>query len=241
MPQDTALVLLQEGIAAAKAGNKALARLLLLEATEQDPHSELGWLWLAGVAESPQEALDCLQRVLAINPANPHALKGLEWAKAQAARAAPPRPPPLRPAASADASQAVEKSPAQAARGVVLVVDDSATVRKLVSITLEKQGYRVIAAADGLEALGALSDRLPDLVLLDITMPRMDGYQVCKIVKGNPETSHIPVIMLSGKDGFFDKVRGRMAGSTDYITKPFEPEALVQAVEKYVRRPARKT
>jgi twitching motility two-component system response regulator PilG len=104
----------------------------------------------------------------------------------------------------------------------------------LVTITLEKRDYRVIPASDGLEALAKINDGLPDLVLLDITMPRMDGYQLCKIIKGNPGTKHVPVVMLSGKDGFFDKVRGRMAGSTEYITKPFEPDALVRTVEKHI-------
>jgi twitching motility two-component system response regulator PilG len=118
-------------------------------------------------------------------------------------------------------------------RGNILVVDDSPTVCKLVVITLEKHGYRVVTAADGLEGLARIQDELPDLVLLDITMPRMDGYQLCKVVKGSEETKHIPVVMLSGKDGFFDKVRGRMVGSTGYITKPFDPDTLLRAVEKY--------
>lgn len=116
-------------------------------------------------------------------------------------------------------------------------MDDSPTICKLVSITLEKHGYRVISAANGLEALARMNDRLPTLVLLDITMPGIDGYQLCKLIKGNKETENIPVIMLTGKDGFFDKVRGRMAGSTDYITKPFEPGELLQAVRKHSGRP----
>ena len=122
-------------------------------------------------------------------------------------------------------------------RGRILVVDDSPTIRKLVSLTLENHGYRVIAAASGLEALAKLNDGLPSLILLDITMPGMDGYQLCKIIKGNQETESIPVVMLTGKDGFFDKVKGRMAGSTDYITKPFDPEALLRAVERHSTRP----
>jgi twitching motility two-component system response regulator PilG len=116
-------------------------------------------------------------------------------------------------------------------------VDDSPTIRKLVSLTLEKHGYRVIAAASGLEALGKLNDGLPSLILLDITMPGMDGYQLCKIINGNQETESIPVVMLTGKDGFFDKVKGRMVGSTDYITKPFDPEALLRAVERHSTHP----
>ena len=124
----------------------------------------------------------------------------------------------------------------QTVRGTILVVDDSPTVCKLVSITLEKHGYRVITAGNGLEALARINDGLPDLILLDITMPRIDGYQLCKIIKGNLDTKYIPVVMLTGKDGFIDKVRGRMAGSTDYITKPFDADTLLRAVEKHSNR-----
>lgn len=119
-------------------------------------------------------------------------------------------------------------------RKLILAVDDSLTVRKIVSITLERLGYRVITAADGMQALARLSEQAPDLVLLDITMPRMDGYQVCKVIKQAPGTKSIPVVMLSGKDGFFDKVKGRLAGATDYITKPFREATLAEVVEKYI-------
>lgn len=115
----------------------------------------------------------------------------------------------------------------------ILVVDDSPTVRKLISVKLEKVGHRVITANDGLEALSKLNETIPDLILLDITMPRLDGYQLCKLVRGNAATRHIPIVMISGKDGFFDKVRGRMAGSTAYITKPFGPETLIETVQTY--------
>ena len=116
----------------------------------------------------------------------------------------------------------------------ILVVDDSATVRKLISGKLEKQGHAVICAVDGVEGLEKMEERLPDLVLLDITMPRMDGYEVCKQIRANPAAKDIPVVMISGKDGFFDKVRGRMAGTTAYITKPFGPETLMKALETYL-------
>jgi twitching motility two-component system response regulator PilG len=118
-------------------------------------------------------------------------------------------------------------------RGTVLVVDDSTTVRKLVAITLERHHFRVITATNGLEALAYLESEMPDVVLLDITMPKMDGYKVCKTIKNNAETSHLPVIMLSGKDGFFDKMRGRMAGSTEYLTKPFDPDTLIKTVSRF--------
>jgi twitching motility two-component system response regulator PilG len=117
---------------------------------------------------------------------------------------------------------------------VILVVDDSPTVRKIVKVTLTKMGCQVVMAEDGLEALAKIEDEKPDLILLDIIMPRMDGYQVCSLIKKKPHYKHIPVVMLSGKDGFFDKVRGRLAGSTGYITKPFQPHVLTETVEKHL-------
>jgi twitching motility two-component system response regulator PilG len=116
----------------------------------------------------------------------------------------------------------------------ILVVDDSPTVRKLIAGKLEKCGHDVICASDGVEAMERLANFVPDLILLDITMPRMDGYQVCKQIRSNSATKDIAVVMISGKDGFFDKVRGRMAGTTGYITKPFGPETLMKAVEMYL-------
>jgi twitching motility two-component system response regulator PilG len=117
---------------------------------------------------------------------------------------------------------------------VVLVVDDSATIRHLVALTLHTAGYIVRMAEDGVKALSMLQDGIPDLVLMDINMPRMDGYQVCKVIKGDEATKRVPVVMLSGKDGFFDKVKGRLAGSSEYITKPFDADSLVRSVEKHV-------
>lgn len=117
----------------------------------------------------------------------------------------------------------------------ILVVDDSPTVRKLIAGKLEKCGHEVYCAADGVEAIEQLDTMVPDLILLDITMPRMDGYQVCKVIRSKDATKDVPVVMISGKDGFFDKVRGRMAGTTGYITKPFGPETLMKAVETYLK------
>ncbi len=116
----------------------------------------------------------------------------------------------------------------------ILVVDDSATVRKLISSKLEKSGHNVVCAEDGVDAMSVLESTVPDLVLLDIAMPRMDGYSVCKLIRANEATKDVPVVMISGKDGFFDKVRGRMAGTTGYITKPFGPETLMRALETYL-------
>jgi twitching motility two-component system response regulator PilG len=116
----------------------------------------------------------------------------------------------------------------------ILVVDDSPTVRKLIAGKLEKSGHEVMCANDGVEAMERLESMVPDLILLDITMPRMDGYQACKNIRSKSSTKDVPIVMISGKDGFFDKVRGRMAGTTGYITKPFGPETLMKAVEMYL-------
>jgi twitching motility two-component system response regulator PilG len=128
-----------------------------------------------------------------------------------------------------------ENTDAPAPSRTILVVDDSATVRKLISGKLEKSGHEVVCAVDGMDALAKLEEMSPDLILLDITMPRMDGYQVCKTIRTNSATKNIPVVMISGKDGFFDKVRGRMAGTTGYITKPFGPETLMKALDVYIK------
>ncbi|MEZ5362701.1 MAG: response regulator [Bryobacterales bacterium] len=121
-------------------------------------------------------------------------------------------------------------------RPLILAVDDSKTVQKMISTVLEKESYRVLQAEDGLSALAKLDEEMPALILLDITMPRMDGYQVCKVITGNDATKHIPVIMLSGKDGFFDKVRGKMVGASNYITKPFDPNELTKTIGKFLKK-----
>lgn len=112
----------------------------------------------------------------------------------------------------------------------VLVIDDSNTIRRSAEIFLKQAGHEVVLAEDGFDALAKLSDYRPDLVFCDILMPRLDGYQTCAIIKRNPNFAAVPVIMLSSKDGLFDKARGRMVGSQDYLTKPFTKDQLLQAV-----------
>jgi len=112
----------------------------------------------------------------------------------------------------------------------VLVIDDSNTIRRSAEIFLKQGGHEVALAEDGFDALAKLGDFHPDLVFCDILMPRLDGYQTCAIIKRNPQFSGVPVIMLSSKDGLFDKARGRMVGSQDYLTKPFTKDQLLQAV-----------
>ena len=116
----------------------------------------------------------------------------------------------------------------------ILVVDDSPTVRKLVAMTLEKRGFKVVSAFDGVAAIKEIAAHNPALILMDINMPRLDGYQLCKLVKKHETTRNIPVVMLSGKDGMFDRLRGRLVGCSGYITKPFVPDVLVEAVEEYL-------
>ncbi len=338
MPAADFAELLRAGIAAAKRGDKARARFLLRQAASLSDASALAWLWLASVAASREEAIEHLEKALAIDPGHERAREWLGKLRARApAKARRPWRCPLcqaegvvemgqcptcravltlddvdllirndkadrdllrraisrlealsgddvghqvhfrlglaylnlrrvyegitrlrvasqlHPAdrklraAIDELARRLDQSAALverteraapgggAARRTVLVVDDSPTVLKLVGMALERQGHAVLVAANALQALARLDEVTPDLVLLDITMPHMDGFQLCKLIKGNPQTAGVPVVMLSGKDGLFDKVRGRLAGAIDHVAKPFDPAALVQAVEKHCR------
>ena len=115
----------------------------------------------------------------------------------------------------------------------VLVIDDSNTIRRSAEIFLKQGGHEVTLAEDGFDALSKVSDSLPDLIFCDILMPRLDGYQTCAIIKRNEKFADTPVVMLSSKDGVFDKARGRMVGSQDYLTKPFTKDQLLQAVAQH--------
>ena len=115
----------------------------------------------------------------------------------------------------------------------VLVIDDSNTIRRSAEIFLKQGGHEVLLAEDGFDALSKVNDHKPHLIFCDILMPRLDGYQTCAIIKRNADFSHVPVVMLSSKDGVFDKARGRMVGSQDYLTKPFTKDQLLQAVQQF--------
>jgi twitching motility two-component system response regulator PilG len=117
----------------------------------------------------------------------------------------------------------------------VLVIDDSNTIRRSAEIFLKQGGYEVLLAEDGFDALSKVNDHVPDLIFCDILMPRLDGYQTCAIIKRSARFSTVPIIMLSSKDGLFDKARGRMVGSEDYLTKPFTKDQLLQAVNQHRR------
>ena len=117
----------------------------------------------------------------------------------------------------------------------ILVIDDSNTIRRSAEIFLKQGGHEVALAEDGFDALAKVNDHQPHLIFCDILMPRLDGYQTCAIIKRNPKFAQVPVIMLSSKDGLFDKARGRMVGSEDYLTKPFTKHQLLQAVQQHCR------
>ncbi|MGB1580209.1 MAG: response regulator [Nevskiales bacterium] len=113
----------------------------------------------------------------------------------------------------------------------VMVIDDSKTIRRSAETLLAEFGCEVVTANDGFEAMAAVADHDPDIIFVDIMMPRLDGYQVCALVKNNPTYKRIPVIMLSSRDGLFDRARGRIVGSTEYLTKPFTRDELVKAIQ----------
>ena len=115
----------------------------------------------------------------------------------------------------------------------ILVIDDSNTIRRSAEIFLKQGGHEVVLAEDGFDALSKIADYQPDLIFCDILMPRLDGYQTCAIIKRNDKFSDTPVVMLSSKDGVFDKARGRMVGCQDYLTKPFTKDQLLQAVQQF--------
>ncbi|NND91496.1 MAG: response regulator [Granulosicoccus sp.] len=115
----------------------------------------------------------------------------------------------------------------------VLLVDDSKTIRRSARGFLESEGYSVVTAVDGFEALSKVVEYRPALVFADIMMPRLDGYQTCALIKNNADYRDIPVIMLSSKDGLFDKARARVVGSDDHLSKPFSAESLISAVRKH--------
>ncbi|GAB2895190.1 twitching motility response regulator PilG [Uliginosibacterium flavum] len=116
----------------------------------------------------------------------------------------------------------------------VMVIDDSNTIRRSAEIFLAQAGYQVLLAEDGFDALSKIADHHPDLIFVDIMMPRLDGYQTCALIKKNPKFAGTPVIMLSSKDGLFDRARGRMVGSDEYLTKPFTKDSLLKAVSAHM-------
>jgi len=116
----------------------------------------------------------------------------------------------------------------------VMVIDDSNTIRMTAETILKKEGYEVFTATNGFEAMSVITDTKPDIIFVDIMMPRLDGYQTCKLIKNNSYFRNTPVIMLSSKDSLFDRARGRVAGSEQHINKPFTKSELLEAINRYV-------
>ncbi|MBA1445750.1 MAG: response regulator [Chromatiales bacterium] len=119
-----------------------------------------------------------------------------------------------------------------------MVIDDSKTIRRTAESLLKKAGCEVMTAIDGFEALAMIADHHPDVIFVDIMMPRLDGYQTCALIKHNEVYKGIPVIMLSSKDGLFDRARGRIVGSEQYLTKPFTKDELLGAIRRYATKAA---
>ncbi|MEE8118391.1 MAG: response regulator [Gammaproteobacteria bacterium] len=120
----------------------------------------------------------------------------------------------------------------------VLVIDDSKTIRRTAETLLKKEGCDVVTAIDGFEALAKIADHKPDIIFVDIMMPRLDGYQTCALIKHNQIYKQTPVIMLSSKDGLFDRARGRIVGSEQYLTKPFTKDELLGAIHNHISKAA---
>jgi CheY-like chemotaxis protein/Tfp pilus assembly protein PilF len=150
----------------------------------------------------------------------------------------PPVTLPTETAAAPAPTQSAKPASYGSSRKTVMIVDDSPTIRKILGLTLERAGYKVVAEPDGESAIERLVQVVPDLILLDIAMPKIDGYEVCKRIKQDPRTKAVHVVMLSGKGALFDKVKGHMAGATEYLTKPFETPAVLAVVANYCEKAA---
>jgi twitching motility two-component system response regulator PilG len=142
-------------------------------------------------------------------------------------------PPALPPRGSQGENTLPEPNPLSGVK--VMVIDDSNTIRRSAEIFLLQAGCTVILAEDGFDALAKIADHQPNMIFVDIMMPRLDGYQTCALIKKNAKFHTTPVVMLSSKDGLFDRARGRMVGSDQYLTKPFTKESLLKTVAAHVR------
>lgn len=130
-------------------------------------------------------------------------------------------------------SDVVEQKPSNLSSLKVMIIDDSKTIRKSAETLLSKEGCEVLTAEDGFEALAMIAVNKPDIIFVDIMMPKLDGYQTCTLIKNNRQFRDTPVIMLTSKDSIFDKARGRIVGSEEYLTKPFTRDDLLQAVSRH--------
>ena len=230
-------VRLKAGIEAAKAKNVSVALRLLQAAVADDPSTEFGWLWLASVCDSPTEALSHLRRVLAINPGNAAARKGVAYFenKVRQTEAATPHPaPPATPAPRPPAHRAPPAGPTARPGRTVLVVDASRTIRKLVGLALGVDGFTLAEAADLLEAGGRLrDDGAPDLLVVDVNARGADVYEFCEAFRRNPATRRVPVFLLTGKDGAYDTTKARAARIDAFLSKPLDPEQVLHTARAH--------
>ena len=134
---------------------------------------------------------------------------------------------------NASSPEVVEQTPSSLSSLKVMIIDDSKTIRKSAETLLSKEGCEVLTAEDGFEALAVIAVNKPDIIFVDIMMPKLDGYQTCTLIKNNRQFRDTPVIMLTSKDSIFDKARGRIVGSEEYLTKPFTRDDLLQAVSRH--------
>jgi twitching motility two-component system response regulator PilG len=230
---------LKVGVAAAKAHKNARARPLLSAVTAAEPENELAWMWLANIAESPAEAATCLERVLAINPENDLARSTYERCQSAAHAASPA---PRVPAGSGDPAPTGGEAHAErngrdgrpATYRTILMVDDDPDVREALARVLVDGGYQIIAAADGYEAINVLRDQgAPNLILLAAALPGgLDGFQLCKLLRENAATSQVPMVLLSETNSLISKMRGRMAGASAELVKPFDGSDLLRVVKE---------
>ncbi len=249
------VIRLPAGIAAAKAKDVATARRLLRGAIADDPNCEQGWFWLASATESPHEALGHLQKVLAINPGNVAASKGVEYYQGKIAKHTGAVPKPQQSGTisySATARTPLPdpfESPSQSSgrfaiptcelSRTVLAIDASRTNRKLIGLTLAAEGYQLVEAADAMEAADRIREGgAPDLIVLDGLNPSMDTAEFCQILRENPSTREVPLVLLGGKDGLRDHVRESSCGIDLFLPKPLQPESLLRAARQLVRSDA---
>ena len=234
-------VRLKAGITAAKQKDVPTARRLLDAAVKHDPQSEYGWLWLASVTESPHEALKHLNKVLGINPGNAAAKKGLDYYNEKIRKlGGPPQEPVRTPSPTVNFNERLAVASASGRMRIpepgnsnrrVLVVDISRTIRKLVGITLSMDGYRAEEAADLLEAADRIREKgVPDLFVFDVHATGADVYEFCELLRQNPDAKDVPIILLTGKDGQYDRFRARVAGIDIFLSKPLQPEKLLRTV-----------
>lgn len=229
---------LKAGMDAARGKDILTARRLLRTVVADDPNSEQGWFWLASVCESPHEAISHLRRVLQLNPNNTAAKKGIDYYNGKIAKLTESGPlptlaRPLKPSSGSvptlhTAAPPAAEPPPPARR--VLVVDPSRTVRKLVAMAAGPDGITVTEAGDADEAIERLREGTPDLILVAAAMPGMDGYEFCKVLRQSHGLKRVPVVLMTEREGLFDRLRGKVVGVDGVLNKPFDPSALVQAV-----------